>query len=223
MIAIPPPSRFLNHHTPMKSFFALLLASATVFAATPSIGIVDDQEIFKKYAKAADLQAEIRKSEESAQASVNERIKAVEQLQTELQGIDKRGQDPMLSENGKKAVAAEFQQKNTTFQQRRAELQTFVNEARNAIQQRVGEMNKQIIADARVQAEKVAKAKGLNLIIGKAPVLFSDGSLDVTEDVIKELNVAYKASAPVAVPTITAAPSAPAVPAPAAGDKPAAK
>ena len=144
----------------MKSFFALLLASVSLFAATPNVGIVDDQEIFKKYAKATDLQAEIRKSEESAQASVNERIKAVEQMQTELQGIDKRGQDPMLSENGKKAVAAEFQQKNATFQQRRAELQTFVNEARNAIQQRVGEMNKQIVADARVQAEKVAKAKG---------------------------------------------------------------
>ena len=95
----------------MKSFFALLLASASVFAATPNVGIVDDQEIFKKYAKATDLQAEIRKSEESAQASVNERIKAVEQLQTELQGIDKRGQDPMLSENGKKAVAAEFRRR----------------------------------------------------------------------------------------------------------------
>ena len=213
----------------MKSFFALLLASASVFAAAPNVGIVDDQEIFKKYAKATDLQAEIRKSEESAQASVNERIKAVEQLQTELQGIDKRGQDPMLSENGKKAVLAEFQQKNATFQQRRAELQNFVNEARNAIQQRVGEMNKQIIADARVQAEKVAKAKGLNLVIGKAPVLFSDASLDVTEDVIKELNAAYKASAPVAAPTVTPAPAvapntAPAAPvAPAAGDKPAAK
>ena len=213
----------------MKSFFALLLASASVFAVTPNIGIVDDQEIFKKYAKAADLQAEIRKSEESAQASINERIKTVEQLQTELQGIDKRGQDPMLSENGKKAVAAEFQQKNVTFQQSRAALQNFVNEARNAIQQRVGEMNKQIVADARVQAEKVAKAKGLNLIIGKAPVLFSDASLDVTEDVIKELNAAYKASAPVAAPTVTPAPAvapntAPAAPvAPAAGDKPAAK
>ena len=168
----------------MKSFFALLLASASVYAATPSVGIVDDQEIFKKYAKATDLQAEIRKSEESAQGSVNERIKAVELLQTELQGIQKRGQDPMLSENGKKAVEAEFQQKNAIFQQRRTELQNFVNEARNAIQQRVGEMNKQIVADARVQAEKVAKTKGLNLIIGKAPVLFSDASLDVTEDVI---------------------------------------
>ena len=203
----------------MKSFFALLLASASIFAATPSIGIVDEQEIFKKYAKATDLQAEIRKSEEAAQASVNERIKAVEQLQAELQGIDKRAQDPMLSENGKKAVGAEFQQKNATFQQRRAELQNFVTEARNTIQQRVGELNKQIIADARAQAEKVAKAKGLNLIIGKAPVLFSDASLDVTEDVLKELNAAYKATAPVVAAPVVAAPAV----APATGDKPAAK
>ena len=203
----------------MKSFFALLLASASIFAATPSIGIVDEQEIFKKYAKATDLQAEIRKSEEAAQASVNERIKAVEQLQAELQGIDKRAQDPMLSENGKKAVGAEFQQKNATFQQRRAELQNFVTEARNTIQQRVGELNKQIIADARAQAEKVAKAKGLNLIIGKAPVLFSDASLDVTDDVLKELNAAYKATAPVVAAPVVAAPAA----APATGDKPAAK
>jgi len=203
----------------MKSFFALLLASVSVFAATPSIGIVDEQEIFKKYAKATDLQAEIRKSEESAQASINERVKAVEQLQSELQAIDKRAQDPMLSENGKKAVGAEFQQKSATFQQRRAELQNFVNEARNTIQQRVGELNKQIIADARAQAEKVAKAKGLNLIIGKAPVLFSDASLDVTEDVLKELNGVYKASAP--APAAPAAATKPV--APAAGDKPAAK
>ena len=203
----------------MKSFLALLLASASVFAATPNIGIVDEQEIFKKYAKATDLQAEIRKSEESAQASVNERIKAVEQLQSELQSIDKRAQDPMLSENGKKAVGAEFQQKNVTFQQRRADVQNFVNEARNTIQQRVGELNKQIIADARAQAEKVAKAKGLNLIVGKAPVLFSDASLDVTEDVLKELNAAYKAAAPaVAAPAAATKPVAPA-----AGDEPAAK
>ena len=219
MIAIGPPNRFFRQNTTMKSFLALLLASSAAFAATPSIGIVDEQEIFKKYAKATDLQAEIRKSEESAQASVNERIKAVEQLQAELQGIDKRAQDPMLSENGKKAVGAEFQQKNATFQQRRAELQNFVNEARNTIQQRVGELNKQIIADARAQAEKVAKAKGLNLIIGKAPVLFSDASLDVTEDVLKELNAAYKAAAPAPAP----APAAAKPVAPAAGDKPAAK
>jgi hypothetical protein len=203
----------------MKSFFALLLASASVFAAAPNIGLLDEQEVFKKYAKAVELQADIRKSEDSAQASVGERVKVVEQLQADLVGIQKRGQDPMLSENGKKAVEAEFQQKSATFQQRRAELQNFVNEARGAIQQRVGELNKQILADARAQTEKVAKAKGLQLVLGKSQAYFSDASLDITEDVLKELNSAYKAAAPAAAPGAPA----PAAPAPAAGEKPAAK
>ena len=207
----------------MKSFFALLLASASVFAAAPNIGLLDEQEVFKKYAKAVELQADIRKSEESAQASVGERVKVVEQLQADLVGVQKRGQDPMLSENGKKAVEAEFQQKSATFQQRRAELQNFVNEARGAIQQRVGELNKQILSDARAQAEKVAKAKGLQLVLGKSQAYFSDASLDITEDVLKELNSAYKAAAPAVAPAAPA-PAAPApAPAPAAGDKPAAK
>ena len=207
----------------MKSFFALLLASASVFAAAPNVGLIDEQAIFGKYEKAVALQSEIRKSEDAAKASINERVKVVEQLRSELIGVQKRAQDPMLSENGKKAVEAEFQQKNATFQQRGAELQNFVNEANGAIQQRVGEMNKQIRADARVHAEKVAKAKGLQLVIGKSQSFFADASLDITEEVLKEMNAAYKASAPDA-PAPAAAPAAPAAaPAPAAGDKPAAK
>ena len=203
----------------MKSFFALLLASASVFAAAPNVGYIDEQEVLKKYGKALELQADIRKSEESAQASVNERLKVVEQLQTELLGIQKRAQDPMLSENGKKTVDAEFQQKRGLFQQRNAELQNFANEANRAIQQRVGEMNKQIFTDVREQAQKIAKAKGLQLILGKAQILFADPSLDITEEVLKELNSAFKPATPAA----PAAPVAPAAPAPAAGDKPAAK
>lgn len=206
----------------MKSLLLLLIAPSVALAVAPHVGIVDEQEIFKKYAKAADLQVEIRKSEETAQASVNERLKTVQVKETELQAIDKRGQDPMLSENGKKAVGAEFQQKNAEYQKARAELQTFVNEARNVIQQRVAEMNKQILADAKIQAEKVSKAKGLTLVLGKAPVLFSDASLDITEDILKELNAAYKATAPVVAPPSLAPPVVAPV-APAAGDKPAAK
>ncbi len=203
----------------MKSFFALLLASASVFAAAPNVGYIDEQEVLNKYGKALELKADIRKSEESAQASVNERLKVVEQLQTELLGIQKRAQDPMLSENGKKTVDAEFQQKRGLFQQRNAELQNFANEANRAIQQRVGEMNKQIFTDVREQAQKIAKAKGLQLILGKAQILFADPSLDITEEVLKELNSAFKPATPAA----PAAPVAPAAPAPATGDKPAAK
>ena len=142
----------------MKSFFALLLASASVYAAAPNVGLVDPQEVFVKYAKAVELQAELAKSRDAARAAIGEREKVLLQLQTELQSIEKRGQDPMLSENGKKTVAAEFQQKNATFQQRLSERQNFINEAQGAIQQRLGEMNKQIIADIRTASEKIAKA-----------------------------------------------------------------
>ena len=207
----------------MKSFFALLLASASVFAAAPNVGLIDEQEIFKSYSKSIDLQADIRKSEESAQASVGERVKVVDQLQADLVATQKRGQDPMLSENGKNSVEAELQQKNGVFQQRSRELQNFVNEARGAIQQRFNEMNKQVRDDVRVQAEKVAKAKGLQLVLGKSQAFFADASLDITQDVLKELNAAYKAVSPAVAPATPAAPAAPAAPAPAAGDKPAAK
>ena len=204
----------------MKSFFALLLASASVYAAAPNVGIVDDQEIFKKYAKAVEMQADIRKSVETADANLADRVKELQKMEADLRDTESRLKSPLASEAGKKAVTEELQMKGAAFQKLRAEIQNFANQARGAIQQRELEMNKQIAADARFQAEKVAKAKGLNLVITKGPVLFSDASLDITEDIIKELNAAYKATAPVTAP---AAPVAPVAPAPAAGDKPAAK
>ena len=204
----------------MKSFFALLLASASVYAAAPNVGIVDDQEIFKKYAKAVEMQADIRKSVETADANLADRVKELQKMEADLRDTESRLKSPLASEAGKKAVTEELQMKGAAFQKLRAEIQNFANQARGAIQQRELEMNKQIAADARFQAEKVAKAKGLNLVITKGPVLFSDASLDITEDIIKELNAAYKATAPVTAP---AAPVVPVAPAPAAGDKPAAK
>jgi outer membrane protein len=207
----------------MKSFFALLLASASVYAAAPNVGLVDDQEIFKKYAKAVEMQADIRKSVETADANLAERVKELQKMEADLRETEGRLKSPLASESGKKAVTEELQMKGAAFQKLRAEIQNFANQARGAIQQREAEMNKQIAADARLQAEKVAKAKGLNLVMSKAPILFSDASLDVTEDIIKELNAAYKATAPVTAPAAPAAPVAPVAPAPAAGDKPAAK
>jgi outer membrane protein len=205
----------------MKSLYALFVLCAASACSAAGYGVVDEADVFKKYTKAIDLQADIRKSQETAQSAVGEREKALVQLRDELQGIAKRAQDPMLSENGKKTVTAELEAKNVTFNQRRGELQTFISEAQATIQQRAGEMNKQIFADIRTQSEKVAKAKGLQIVIGKGAVFFADPTLDVTEDVIKELNAVYKPAAPAPA----AAPAAPAATPAAspAGDKPAAK
>ena len=191
-------------------FTAFLFAwvTATVFAAAPNVGIVDESEVMKKYNKALEIQADIRKSADTSQAAVTERGKEVEQLKADLDSTVKRAQDPILSEAGKKSLMSEAQVKNKAFQERYSEFQQFVSSANATIQQRIAEMNKQIGADIRTQSEKIAKAKGLQIVLSKGLTVYVDGSLDITEEVIKELNANYKSANPTAV-TPVPAPAAP--------------
>ncbi len=202
----------------MKSFFlALAFAAVTLRAAAPNIGVVDAEEVMKKYGKAVAIQGEIQKSKDAAQAAINERGKEVEGMIAELQAIQKRGQSPLLSEAGKKSVQAELQSKSEVFQQRRGELEKFIQEANATIQQRQAEMTKTIGAEVRAEVEKISKVKSLQLVLPKGVSLYTDASLDITDEVVKVLNDGYK---PAPAPVAPAAPAAPVAP---AGDKPAAK
>jgi Skp family chaperone for outer membrane proteins len=206
----------------MKQFlFLLAFATATLRAVAPNVGIVDADEVMKKYGKAVAIQGEIQKSKDAAQAAINERGKEVDAIRVELEGIQKRAQSPLLSEAGKKSIQTEFQSKVEVYQQRRGELEKFIQEANGTIQQRQAEMTKTIGAEVRAEVEKISKAKGLALILPKGITLYSEASLDVTEEVVKVLNDNYKPA-----PAAPAAPVAPVAPTPLAvpaGDKPAAK
>ena len=194
-----------------------LTLGLTLRAAAPNIGVVDAEEVMKKYGKAVAIQGEIQKSKDAAQAAINERGKEVEGMIAELQAIQKRGQSPLLSEAGKKSVQAELQSKSEVFQQRRGELEKFIQEAHATIQQRQAEMTKTIGAEVRAEVEKISKVKSLQLVLPKGVSLYTDASLDITDEVIKVLNDGYK---PAPAPVAPAAPAAPVAP---AGDKPAAK
>jgi len=202
----------------MKSFFlALAFAAVTLRAAAPNVGVVDADEVMKKYGKAVAIQGDIQKSKDAAQAAINERGKEVDAIRTELEAIQKRGQNPLLSETGKKSVQAEFQAKVEVYQQRRGELEKFIQEANATIQQRQAEMTKTIGTEVRAEVEKISKAKSLQLVLPKGISLYTDASLDITDEVVKVLNDNYKPAAAPATPVAPAAPVAP------AGDKPAAK
>lgn len=209
----------------MKSFLlTLVFATATLRAAAPNVGIVDADEVMKKYGKAVAIQGDIQKSKDAAQAAINERGKDVDALRVELEAIQKRGQSPLLSEAGKKSIQGEFQAKVEVFQQRRAELEKFIQEANATISQRQAEMTKTIGAEVRAEVEKLSKAKSLQLVLPKGVSLYSEGSLDITDEVVNTLNASYKPAevipASPAPPAALAPPAATAAP---AGDKPAAK
>jgi len=190
----------------MKTLTAfILLAMAPAFAAAPNVGVVDVAEVMTKYNKAIETKAGIDKSVQTTREAVAEREKELQSLRADLESTVKRSQDPILNEDGKRSLQSEAQIKQGAFQQRQNEYVQFVQSAQGTIQQRLQEMERQVVADVRVQAEKIAKDKGLQLVIPKAVTFFNDGSLDITADVIKALNDAYKSAAPAPAPAAPAA------------------
>ena len=190
----------------MKTLTAfILLAMAPAFAAAPNVGVVDVAEVMSKYNKAIETKAGIDKSVQTSREAVAEREKELQSLRADLESTVKRSQDPILNEAGKRSLQSEAQIKQGAFQQRQNEYVQFVQSAQGTIQQRVQEMERQVVADVRVQADKIAKEKGLQLVLPKAVTFFNDASLDITADVIEALNDAYKSAAPAPAPAAPAA------------------
>lgn len=182
----------------MKTLTAFLSLVAAVVAAgnPPKVGVVDINEITAKYNKAIEQKASIQKSVDAAKASLQEKADELQKLQEDLKETQKRAQSPLLSDSGKQQIAAEFKVKQETFQQKYGQFQQLDQEASKTIQGRVQEMGRALDADVRPAVEKVAKSKGLDVVLPKAALLYNDNALDITEAVIADLNANYKSDAP---------------------------
>ncbi len=181
----------------MKSLGALfLLVCAPLLAAPTSVGIVDVAQVMNKYNKAIEIKASIDKSVEVSRAAINDRRTELDQLKTDLDSSIKRTQDPLLNESGKKSAQAEAQTKAQNFQQRVNDFEQFVKNAQGQIQQRATELEQNVIADIRQEAEKISKEKNIQVVLPKSMTFVSDSSLDITDAIISNLNASYKSTNP---------------------------
>lgn len=182
----------------MKTLTALLSMAAVVVTAgnPPKTGVVDINEITKKYNKAVEQQASIQKSVDAGKVTLQDKLDEVQRLKEDLVDTQKRAQSPLLSESGKQQIAGEFKVKEEQFRQKYTALQQLDQEVGKTIQGRIQEMSRALDADIRPAVEKIAKSKGLEVILPKGGLLYSDASLDITDAVIAELNANYKSGAP---------------------------
>lgn len=182
----------------MKTLTTFLTLVAAVAAAgnPPKVGTVDLAEVAKKYTKVVEQQASIQKSAEAAKAALQEKADELQKLQEDINETVKRAQSPLLSDSGKQQLAAELKVKQDTGRQRYAQFQQLDAEAGKTLQGRIQEMSRALEADLRPAVEKIAKAKGLDVVLPKAGLLYGDASLDITDAVVAELNANYKPDAP---------------------------
>ena len=81
--------------------------------------------------------------------------------------------------------------KREELQKRLNDFQQFAQNAQGQIQQRANQLEQNVISDIRTETDKIAKEKNLQLVIPKAIAFTSDASLDITEQVVKNLNANY--------------------------------
>lgn len=160
---------------------ALSFAAPAARAADLRIGYVDSARIFLEYKDAQEAQARFDRQVQGWRDEAAEKEKAVEQLRKET-----RDQAAILS-------SLRRQEKESALQRAISDYESFIQEIWGP-QGRAAQENERatqdIVAVIRVVVEKIAAQRGLELVLDSAGgfIIYADRSMDLTPDIITELN-----------------------------------
>ncbi len=160
---------------------AALLPAGVARAADLRIGYVDSARIFQDYKLAQDAQQRFDRQVQGWRDEASEKEKAVNALRAEV-----RDQSPILS-------SAKRQEKEDALQKAINDYEQFIQEIWGP-QGRAAQENERatrgIIDQIRAVVEKFALDKGLELVLDSSTggIIYADRSLDLTGDVLNELN-----------------------------------
>lgn len=195
----------------MKRFRTLLtLVSAIAMAATALRAnedviitvMVDDA--LGSYYKVQAFMAEMEKSEEQARAKATEIEAEGTALVEEFQELRAQATSDILMEEAKQEASQDAQKKMQEIQAKEQELRQFVGNMRQqfaAVRQQQLNLYYQEVAEV---VTEIAEERKATLVIditaragdGRAPILFTDGSYDITPLVIERINATEGQEAP---------------------------
>lgn len=161
---------------------ALVLATAGGAAAADlKIGYIDSARIFQEFKEAQEAQARFDRQVQGWRDEAQEKEKLVKQLRDEV-----RDQSPILS-------SLKRQEKEEALQKAIAEHERFVQsiwgQGGRAAQENE-RTTREVVEQIRAVVEKIAGEKSLDLVLDSAGgfIIFADKALDMTGEVVQELN-----------------------------------
>jgi outer membrane protein len=215
----------------MKNSLKSLVATA-VFAALalgvqaqPAVKIlvVDMAKLYDTHYKTLEQNAKIQADDAKAQEEVEKMNKEGNALVEEYKTLNDQSNNPALSAEAKGKAQDAAQKKLEAIQGKQREVQTFIQNTRNSLGQRLQTFRSLMLEEISKLAAEVAKKRGATLLldragptaIGISNLIYVDAGFDITEDVMKEINKdrpAGAATAPAAAPAAGATAPAGAAP-----------
>jgi outer membrane protein len=160
--------------------FAILAAAALgVAAAQTKVGIVNSQ-------KAMVDTAELKKAQLEMEAKYKPRIDQMTQIQKDLAALQTQIQGGKLNQQGQAEVTAQGQRKERDLQRIQQDVQEEQQRDRDDILGR-------IMLHMRDVVNKLAEAKGLDVVIDSANTFYYKPALDLTAEATAAYDKAYPA------------------------------
>ena len=197
---------------PIKSLVAIAAFAALAVGAhaQPAVKIlvVDMAKLYDTHYKTLEQNAKIQADDQKAQEEVEKMNKEGNSLVEEYKSLNDSSNNPALSAEAKGKAQADAQKKLESIQNKQREVQTFIQNTRNSLGQRLNTFRSLMLEEISKVAADVAKRKGATLLFDKAGptaigisnVIYADNGFDITDEVMKEVNKDRPPGAPTAPP-----------------------
>ncbi len=193
---------------------AIALTSLTAHAQTaPKILVVDLAKLFDNHWKTKEQQVKLKADGAKAQDQIAQLQKDGNALVDQFKELDEQSKNPTATAEAKAKAQTDAQKLYDQIQQKRSELNSFAQNTQSTLRQRFETFKTLMIEEITKVAVDIAKKKGATFLldksgptlVGVSNILYFDSSLDITDEVMSELNK----DAPAVTPT-AASPAAPA-------------
>jgi len=162
---------------------------AAVVAHAQNVAVVDMEELIRQHPNTASDKKLLDSTVKDFRGDNDDLRQKLETLQENFEKIRKEAQDPALSDKARKAA-------EERAIKARDELLTADRTAREKMQSRQEQLSemqsrmlKKTIGEIREVVGKYAEDKKIQLVLPAGQVVFSEKTLDITEAILKQLNI----------------------------------
>ena len=193
-----------SHLKPLIALLAFALIATAGSAQSLKVGVVDMASLFDSHYKTAEKNIVFQEEQERVKAEIERLNGQGLALQEEAQGLAEQLNNPVLKDDAKALIEQDARTKVEEMQRKQQEMNALVQNSSESLKQRI--MNfRPLLMDAISQvAQEVAKRQGITLLfdksgpslLGMPAVLYAEEGLEITAEVLAEINKDKPADAP---------------------------
>ena len=154
----------------------LISFSTTLFAKDLKIGYVNFFEVFNEYKKTKEYDENLTKKKDDKEKKLKQKSDDIEKMQSKLSLLKDKEKDK--EQQKLDSAVKDFRQ--------------IYGQARVDLKKERDERMKEIVDDIEKTIKEYAKKNNYDFIIHGSAVLYADKAADITTDILKVVNDAYK-------------------------------